>query len=140
MDVPKKRLAVVVCDVEIESAYQLERRRLGSHPEPLRSLAAGLLEQEAEEVVLESTAPYGKPGWGALARYGKPIREKPAGARRKSGTLPRAQAESKRGGRGRKRDFPAAERLGKRRVSREWTLSLVAEAEPRWWRTVTGRK
>jgi hypothetical protein len=84
MDVHKKMLAVVVSEVEMESESQLERRRFGSHPEPLRSLAAWLLEQEAEEVGMESTAPYWKPVWGALERYGKPIREKQAGARRGS--------------------------------------------------------
>ena len=140
IDVHKKMLAVVVCDVEIESEYEFERRKFSSSPEQLRSLAAWLLEQEVEEAVMESTAQYWKPVWEALERYWKPIREKQEGARRKSGTLHLAQAESNRGRRGRKRDFPAAERLGKRRVSREWTLSLVAEAEPRWWRTVTGRK
>jgi transposase len=133
-------LAVVVSDVEIESEYQFERRRLGSHPEPLRSLAAWLLEQEAEEVVMESTAQYWKPVWGALERYWKPIREKQEGARRKSGTLHLAQAESNRGRRGRKRDFPDAERLVKRLVSRELTLSFVPDAEQRLWRTVTRRK
>jgi hypothetical protein len=45
-------LAVVVTDVEIESEYQFERRMLGSNSEQLRSLAARLLEQEAEEVVM----------------------------------------------------------------------------------------
>ena len=140
MDVHKKMLAVVVSDVAIESEYQLERRRFGSNPEPLRSLAAWLLEQEAEEVGMESTAPYWKPVWGSAGKVWEADTREASSARRKSGTLHLAQAESHRGRRGRKRDFPAAERLGKRRVSREWTLSLVAEAEPRWWRTVTGRK
>jgi len=52
IDVHKKVLAVVVSDVEIESEYQFERRMFGSNPEQLRSLAAWLLEQEAEEVVI----------------------------------------------------------------------------------------
>jgi transposase len=140
IDVHKKMLAVVVSDVEIESEYQFERRMFGSNPEQLRSLAAWLLEQEAEEVVMESTAQYWKPVWEALERYWKPIREKQEGARRKSGTLHLAQAESNRGRRGRKRDFPDAERLVKRLVSRELTLSFVTDAEQRLWRTVTRRK
>ncbi len=74
IDVHKKMLAVVVSDVEIESEYQFERRMFDSSPEQLRSLAAWLLEQEAEEVVLESTAQYWKPVWGALERYWKPLR------------------------------------------------------------------
>src|SRR3982074_3296409 len=89
----------------------------GSNPEQLRSLAAWLLEQEVEEVVMESTAQYWKPVWEALERYWKPIREKREGARRRSGTLHLAQAESNRGRRGRKRDFVDAERLVKRLVA-----------------------
>ena len=42
--------------------------------------------------------------------------------------------------RGRKRDFPDAERLVKRLVARELTLSFVPDAEQRLWRTVTRRK
>ncbi|PYX13730.1 MAG: IS110 family transposase [Acidobacteria bacterium] len=140
IDVHKKMLAVVVSDVEIDSEYQFERRRFSSNPEQLRSLAAWLLEQEAEEVVMESTAQYWKPVWEALERYWKPICETREGARRKSGTLHLAQALSNRGRRGRKRDFPDAERLVKRLVARELTLSFVPDAEQRLWRTVTRKK
>jgi transposase len=111
IDVHKKVLAVVVSDVEIESEFQFERRMFGSNPEQMRSLAAWLVEQEAEEVVMESTAQYWKPVWGALERYWKPIREKREGARRKSGALHLAQAQSNRGRRGRKRTFPSGEQL-----------------------------
>src|ERR1700731_402893 len=140
IDVHKKVLAVVVSDVEIESEYQFERRMFNSNPEQLRSLAAWLVEQEAEEVVMESTAQYWKPVWGALERYWKPMCEKREGARRKSGTLHLAQAQSNRGRRGRKRDFVDAERLVKRMVARELTLSFVPDAEQRLWRTVTRKK
>src|SRR5438132_4587525 len=140
IDVHKKMLAVVVSDVEIDNEYQFERRTFGSNPQQLRSLAAWLLEQEAEEVVMESTAQYWKPVWEALERYWKPICEKREGARRKSGTLHLAQALSNRGRRGRKRDFPDAERLVKRLVARELTLSFVPDAEQRLWRTVTRKK
>src|SRR2546428_5809909 len=140
IDVHKKMLAVVVSDVEIDSEYQFERRRFSSSPEQLRSLAAWLLEQEAEEVVMESTAQYWKPVWEALERCWEPIREKRAGARRRSGTLHLAQALSNRGRRGRKRDFPDAERLVKRLVARELTLSFVPDTEQRLWRTVTRKK
>jgi transposase len=51
-----------------------------------------------------------------------------------------AQAQSNRGRPGRKRDFPDAERLVKRLVARELTLSFVPDAEQRLWRTVTRRK
>lgn len=111
IDVHKKMLAVVVSDVEIESEYQFERRMFGSSPDQLRTLAAWLLEQEAEEVVMESTAQYWKPVWETLERYWKPLRQKREGAGRRSGTLHLAQAQSNRGPRGRKRDFPDAERL-----------------------------
>src|SRR6201993_1331025 len=137
IDVHKKMLAVVVSDVEIDSEYQFERKRFSSNPEQLRSLAAWLLEQAAEEVVMESTAQYWKPVWEALERYWKPTCEKREGARRKSGTLHLAQALSNRGRRGRKRDFPDAERLVKRLVAQELTLSFVPDAEQRLWRTVS---
>ena len=140
IDVHKKMLAVVVSDVEVDGGFQFERRRFGGNPEQLRSLAAWLLEQEAEEIVMESTAQYWKPVWETLERYWKPIYEKREGARRKSGTLHLAQAQSNRGPRGRKRDFPDAERLVKRLVARELTLSFVPDGEQRLWRTVTRRK
>ncbi len=95
----------------------IKRCMFGSNPEQLRSLAAWLIEQEAEEVVMESTAQYWKPVWGVLGRYWNPIREKREGARQRSGTLHLAQAQSNRGRRGRKRDFPDAERLVKRLVA-----------------------
>src|SRR5215470_15859043 len=70
IDVHKKMLAVVVSDVEVDNEYQFERRKFGSNPEQLRLLAAWLLEQEAEEVVMEATAQYWKPVWEALEKYG----------------------------------------------------------------------
>jgi len=129
-------LAVVVADVEVEGNYQFERRRFGSNPEQLRLLAEWLLEQAVEEVVMESTAQYWKPVWGALERYWKPICQKREGAGPMSGALHLAQAQSNRGRRGRKRDFPDAERLVKRLVAQELTLSFVPDAEQRLWRTV----
>src|SRR5437660_7021369 len=140
IDVHKKMLAVVVSEVEIEGAYEFERRMFGSSPDQLRSLAAWLLEQEVEEVVMESTAQYWKPVWGALERYWKPLREKREGAARLSGTLHLAQAQSNRGAGGRKKDFPDAERLVKRLVAQELTLSFVPDVEQRLWRTVVRTK
>ena len=140
IDVHKKMLALAVSDVEVEGEYQFERRMFGSSPDQLRSLAVWLLEQEVEEAVMESTAQYWKPVWEALERYWKPLRQKREGASRRSGTLHLAQAQSNRGRRGRKRDFPDAERLVKRLVARELTLSFVPDAEQRLWWTVTRRK
>jgi len=130
-------LAVVVADVEIEGEYQFERRRFGSNPEHLRLLAEWLVEQQVREVF---TAQYWQPVWAALERYWKPISEKQKGPGPKSGTLHLAQAQSNRGPRGRKRDFPDAERLVKRLVANELTLSFVPDAEQRLWRTVMRRK
>ena len=140
IDVHKKMLAVVVSNVEVESEFEFERRWFGSNPEQLRSLAAWLLEQKAEEVVMESTAQYWRPVWEVLERYWKLTCEKREGARPKSGTLHLALALSNRGRRGRKKDFRDAERLVKRLVARELTLSFVPDAEQRLWRTVTRKK
>lgn len=90
-------------------------------------LAQWLIEQEVSEVVMESTAQYWKPVWGALERYWKPLCPTPAGTRPKSGALHLAQAQSNRGPRGWKRDFPDAERLVKRLVADELKLSFVPE-------------
>jgi transposase len=140
IDVHKRMLAVVVADVEAEGEYQFERRPFGSNPEHLRRLAEWLIEQQVEEVVMESTAQYWKPVWGALERYWKPTCQKREDAGPMSGTLHLAQAQSNRGRRGRKRDFPDAERLVKRLVAQELTLSFVPDAEQRLWRTVTRTK
>ena len=74
IDVHKKMLAVVVSDVEIESEFQFERRMFGSTPDQLRLLVEWLQEQEAEEVVMESTAQYWRPVWETMERYWKSIR------------------------------------------------------------------
>src|SRR5216110_2336951 len=140
IDVHKKKLAVVVADVEVDDAYQFERRWFGSNPEQLQRLAEWFIEQRVEEVVMESTAQYWKPLWSALERYWKPSCQNREGAGKMSGTLHLAQALSNRGRRGRKKDFPDAERLVKRLVSQELTLSFVPDAEQRLWRTVTRRK
>ena len=137
IDVHKKKLAVVVADVEVHDEYQFERRWFGSNPEQLRLLAEWLVEQQVEEAVMESTAQYWKPVWGALERYWKPTCQNREGAGRMSGTLHLAQALSNRGRRGRKNDFRDAERLVKRLVSQELTLSFVPDAEQRLWRTLT---
>jgi hypothetical protein len=137
IDVHKKKLAVVVADVEVEDEYQFERRWYGSNPEQLRVLSEWLIEQQIEEVVMESTAQYWKPVWGALERYWKPRCRSREGAGRMSGTLHLAQALSNRGRRGRKKDFRDAERLVKRLVSQELVLSFVPDTEQRMWRTLT---
>lgn len=140
IDVHKKMLAVVVADVEATGEYQFERRRYGSTAEQVRELCQWLLELGVEEVVMESTAQYWKPVWGGLERYWQAERRKREGAGAMTGALHLAQAESNRGRRGRKKDFPDAERLVKRLVAQELVLSLVPAEEQRLWRAVSRRK
>jgi transposase len=140
IDVHKKMLAVVVADVSVEGEYDFERRQFSSSPDQLRLLAQWLLEQEVQEVVMESTAQYWRPVWQALERYWEIECQKCEGNGPQSGTLHLAHAQSNRGPRGRKKDFVDAERLVKRLVAQELTLSFVPDAEQRLWRTVTRRK
>src|SRR5215813_505308 len=129
IDVHKKKLAVVVADVEVDDEYRFERRWYGSNPEQLQRLADWLIEQQVEEAVMESTAQYWKPLWSALERYWKPTCQSREGAGKMSRTLHLAQALSNRGRRGRKKDFRDAERLVKRLVWQELTLSFVPDAD-----------
>jgi len=140
VDVHKKMLAVVVADVEGGGEYQFERRKFGATPDQLHVLAQWLVQMEVEEVVMESTAQYWKPVWGALERYWKPERQKREGATKMSGKLHLCQAKSNRGPRGRKNDFADGERMVKRLVAQELVLSFVPDPEQRLWRTVTRRK
>src|SRR5580693_1403039 len=140
IDVHKKVMAVVIADVEVEGEYQFERRLFSSSPDNLRALAEWLIQQEVQEAVMESTAQYWKPVWGTLEQYWQPTCQKREGAGPKSGALHLAQAQSNRGRRGRKKDFPDAERLVKRLVANELILSFVPDVEQRLWRTVMRRK
>jgi transposase len=140
IDVHKKMLAVVIADIAVDGEYVFERRRVGTSPGELRGLAAWLVAQAVEEVVMESTAQYWRPVWEALERDWQPARRAREGAGPTSGALHLAQAQSNRGARGRKRDFPDAERLVKRLVAQELTLSFVPDGEQRLWRTVMRRK
>jgi len=133
-------LAIVVADVEIDDEYQFERRWYGANPEQLERLAEWMIEQQVEEVVMESTARYWIPVWGALERHWRPGCRKREGAGQMSGTLHLAQALSNRGRRGRKKDFRDAERLVKRLISQELILSFVPDTEQRLWRSVTRTK
>jgi hypothetical protein len=53
----------------------------------LQLLGEWLIQQQVEEVVMESTAQYWQPVWGAIEQYWKPSCEKREGASRMSGTL-----------------------------------------------------
>jgi transposase len=140
IDVHKKMLAVVVADVEVDGDFHFKRQKVGTTPADLRKLADWLVAREVEEVVMESTAQYWRPVWEALEQHWRPQRRACADAVRMSGTLHLAKAQSNRGPGGRKKDFPDAERLVKRLVAQELTLSFVPDAEHRLWRTVMRRK
>ena len=131
IDVHKKMLAVVVADVSVEGEFQFARRVVGTSPRELRELAAWFVAEAVDEVVMESTAQYWRPVWEVLERAWQPHGER---------LLHLAQAQSNRGPRGRKQDFPDAERLVKRLVAHELTLSFVPDVEQRLWRTVMRRK
>src|SRR5258707_14162453 len=128
IDVHKKVLAVVVTDIAAEGEYQFERRRVLCTPDSLRELAEWLNAQQVEEVVMESTAQYWQPVWGALERYWQATSRKREGAGPMSGALHLAQAQSNRGRRGRKRGFPDAERVARRLVPNELIVSCRPHA------------
>jgi transposase len=140
IDVHKRMLAIVVADVAVDGEFQFERRTVGTSPDQLRALADWFVAQAVEETVMESTAQYWRPVWEALERYWQPRCRARADGGPRSGALHLAQAQSNQGARGRKRDFPDAERLVKRLVAQELTLSFVPHPEQRLWRTVTRRK
>ena len=140
VDVHKKMLAVVVADVAIEGDWRFERRQFGTSPSQLRVLAEWLIAEDVEEVVMESTAQYWRPVWETLERHWQPTRRTRTEAGPTAGALHLAQAQSNHGPRGRKKDFPDAERLVKRLVAHELILSFVPDVTQRLWRTVTRRK
>ena len=91
----------------------------------LREVGQWFRAQGVQEVVMESTAQYGKPVWQEWEG---------------SGRLWRAQAPWNRAPRGRKREFADAERWLRRYVAGELILSFVPGPEQRWWRTLTRSK
>jgi len=126
IDVHKKVLMVVVVTVEASTQqWEQQRQRFGTTTNELRRLAAWLRQLGVEEAVMESTAQYWKPVWYELEPY--------IG-------LQLAQAFSNRAPRGRKHDFRDAERLVRRLVANELTLSFVPKPEQRAWRTMTRTK
>jgi transposase len=138
IDVHKRMLAVVIADVGVEGEFQFERRKVGTSPSEMCRLAEWLVAEQVEEVVMESTAQYWRPVWATLEQQWRQKRLQDGGPR--SGQLHLAQAQSNRGAAGRKKDFPDAERLVKRLVAQELTLSFVPDGEQRLWRTIMRRK
>lgn len=140
VDVHKRMLAVAMADVDVDGDWRFERRQFGTSPSQLQLLAEWLVECDVEEVVMESTAQYWRPVWDALERDWQSVRRMRSAAAATAGALHLAQAQSNSGPRGRKKDFPDAERLVKRLVAHELTLSFVPDVTQRLWRTVTRRK
>jgi hypothetical protein len=105
VDVHKRMLAVVVTDIDVEGEYQFEERKFGAKPGELHVLAQWLVRLEVEEVVMESTAQYWKPVWGALERYWKPARQQREGATKMSGTMHLCQVQVQQGATGAKERF-----------------------------------
>jgi len=137
IDVHKKKLAVVVADIEVEDEYQFERRWYGSNPEQLQLLAEWLIEQQVEEVVMESTAQYWKPvleRWSDTGSQSARSGKEQAGCRepyiwRKPCPIV--------GGAGARETFERPSGLVKWLVSQGLILSFVPDAEQRLWRTLT---
>ena len=133
IDIHKKVLMVVVAvvsrtvgDGEGEEQIEYESRRFGSGAREREHLVAWMRERQVEEVVMESTAQYGKPIWLDLEPH--------------FGKLHLAQAYSNQAPKGRKHDFGDAKRLTRRLVAGELSLSFVPDAEQRAWRTMTRSK
>ena len=128
IDVHKRVLMVVVGKVTgggQPESIRFERRRFGATTSELLHLVAWLQQQGVPEAVMESTAQYWKPVWLVLE----------GGFR-----LSLAQAWSNRAPRGKKADFKDAERLVRRHLAGELTLSFVPEAEQRHMRNLTRRR
>ena len=112
IDVHKRMLAVVVADVAVEGEYQFERRTVGTSPEQLRQLAAWFVEQDVDEVVMESTAQYWRPVWETLERCWQGVAGRIRTRRADVGTLHLAQAQSNRGAGRPEEGFPGCRAIG----------------------------
>ncbi len=122
IDIHKRVLMVVVKTGEAE---EWERRKFGTTTTELTHLLSWLQQRQVEEAVMESTAQYWKPVWYVLEGHLQ---------------LRLAQAWSNRAPRGKKTDFKDAERLVRRHVAGELTLSFVPEVQQRQLRSLTRRR
>jgi transposase len=126
IDVHKRVLMVAVADAsQGENDLEFQCRTFGTTTSELKHLAAWLGERGVREVVMESTAQYWKPVWLVLEGHFQ---------------LRLAQAWSNRAPKGRKTDFKDAQRLVRRHMAGELTLSFVPEAEQRQVRALTRRR
>jgi transposase len=134
IDVHKRVLMVVVGTVsgaatddgsEPAESIRFVKRRFGTTTSELLHLIAWLQQHGVQQAVMESTAQYWKPVWLTLEGHFR---------------LSLAQAWSNRAPRGKKTDFKDAQRLVRRHVAGELTLSFVPDAAQRQMRTVTRRR
>ena len=137
IDVHKRMLAVVVADVAVERECVFERRLVGT---TARSTACAGRRGWSSATSTKSSWNRRRSTGGRCGRRWSGTGNR-RGARRAdagptSGALHLAQAQSNHGPRGRKKDFPDAERLVKRLVAHELTLSFVPDVTQRLWRTV----
>lgn len=128
IDVHKRVLMVVVGrpgGTAEQEGIEFAQRKFGTTSAELLHLQAWLQAQGVSEAVMESTAQYWKPVWLALEQ----------GFR-----LRLAQAWSNRAPRGKKSDFKDAQRLVRRHLAGELTLSFVPDAAQRLMRTLMRRR
>jgi transposase len=126
IDVHKRVLMVAAADASLaEGDVEFQCRRFGTTTAERKHLAAWLQELGIREVVMESTAQYWKPIWLALeGQFQQHL----------------AQAWSNRAPKGRKTDCKDAQRLVRRHMAGELTLSFVPDAEQRQMRSLTRRR
>ena len=121
LDIPKKSVVVVVlhadCPDKEYAAGVFGTTRFG-----LNELIAFLRQHEVTHAAMESTAQYWRPVWTALEGQF---------------TLTLAQARSTRAPRGRKWDKVDAQRIAKRLLSGDLTISYVPSPEQRDWRLLS---
>jgi len=124
IDIHKRVLMVVVLE-GLDGGGKPLRGRFGTTTAELAQLSAWLLDHNVFHVVMESTAQYWRPVWLALEGHFR---------------LALAQAWSNRAPRGKKADYKDAERLVRRYLANELTLSFVPDPEQREMRIVMRRR
>ncbi len=121
MDVHKKMLAVVIRR-QSDEHIEYRKRKFGTTRTEIEHLSAWLQSEGVDEVVMESTAQYGRPVWYGLEPHFR---------------LHLTNPLKTRAPRGRKWDFRDAQRLADRWCSGDVEDSFVPGAEQRSWRWLT---
>jgi transposase len=121
IDVHKKMLAVVVRR-ERDGQVEYAKRKFGTTQKEIEHLAAWLQQEQAGEVVRESTANYWRPVWYGWEGHF---------------SLHLVHPLQVRAPRGRKRDYRDAQGLANRWRSGDREESFIPGAEQRQWRWLT---